>query len=134
MAGTFCTAHGFKEGGCMVCGPTGFPDGSTRPSRLEDYYTRCPGCNSATPRGSLVPNHTPGCPIGTPTGRISWRDTLGVWPSLSVMVHLLPWHWTRWWFWSDDIERWWHLYAGPVEIQFGWNRGVFPLERRVKED
>lgn len=59
------------------------------------------------------------------------RDRLMCWPSLTVKVELLPWHW-RVWFWNDwDCTSSWTLILGPVDVQWFANRPMFPGEEGV---
>lgn len=66
-------------------------------------------------------------PAGTAARkRVSWRDTFDVWPYLSITVKLMPWHWR----WNIGGERdYWIACLGPLQIDYGHNKGVFPLER-----
>lgn len=64
-------------------------------------------------------------------GRVAWRDTFAVWPSLRIEVQVAPWHWRLRWY-RDDIEPYWVIDLGPLRIDFGANREWFPLERRTE--
>ena len=59
---------------------------------------------------------------------VAWRDTFDVWPSLRVEVQVAPWLWRFRWY-RDELEPVWRLDLGPLAIDFGANRGYFPLER-----
>ena len=61
-------------------------------------------------------------------GRVRWRDTFGVWPSVRVQIELAPWAWRLRWY-RDDIEPTYLLSVGPLTIELWANRGWFPLER-----
>lgn len=61
-------------------------------------------------------------------GRVHWRDTLTTWPSLTITVQLMPWHWRIRWH-RDDIEPCVTLNLGPVVLDFSANRRPFALER-----
>ena len=53
------------------------------------------------------------------------RDIVMTWPSLSVKVQLMPWHW-RIWFWRDwDCTSSCSLIFGPIEIAWFANRPLF---------
>ena len=60
--------------------------------------------------------------------RISWRDSFDTWPSLTIRVELMPWQW-RVGLYRDEIEPYFVLSIGPIEVKFSGNRKLFRLER-----
>ncbi len=62
--------------------------------------------------------------------QVAWGDTLATWPSLSVEVEFMPWHWRLGW-WRRDGRRAWLLRAGPLTVESSANRPLFPVKRRA---
>lgn len=76
-------------------------------------------------------------------GRIWWRDSMMCWPTLAVVINVLPWHWRaipRGWYdyspggWARDGHPqagWWGVTGEwlMVKVDFGLNLPPFTLER-----
>lgn len=75
----------------------------------------------------------PWCVPSMPKGKISWRDTFMTWPSLSIRIQLLPWHWRVRWY-GERYEPSITVMFGPLELDFMANRHPFELDREPVDD